>query len=422
MSDSIVQAVSSHPLMVAGEAAVMQADKSVWEQRSSFFPTLGVSAEGGRLANNDDTTRASTADSGGASSWIGQGTVTLTQPVFAGFGIVNRVLSAKDKYSAAVYDMDSQAGDIALRAARAHLNLMRTKELLGLASGLLTTVESRYRKISMMVKGGAASESELLQANDVVASVKNTRLGYEEAFRGAEADYREAVGGVPDTVLEIGDPSWNAMMPATVDDAVSTAVGGNSRVLSAEKMASSMAKDTSVVQSELLPHLDATVSYMKKDQQDVVGGEGTSAQAMLRLGWNFSLGGAQFARVGKSRQQEKEAAARRRDLVRNVERDVRQKYATMIVTDQQFALLSSKEDDTKKLFDNYVSQYEGGKQSNVQLLVANAKVFESQAARTDAYYRRLLARLELLNAMGKLGDTFKAPPPAANVGGENKKG
>jgi len=51
------------------------------------------------------------------------------------------------------------------------------------------------------------------------------------------------------------------------------------------------------------------------------------------------------------------------------------------------------------------------------LIAANVKLFESQAARIDSYYRRLLSRLELLNAMGRLGDVFKATGPAASQKG-----
>jgi len=86
----------------------------------------------------------------------------------------------------------------------------------------------------------------------------------------------------------------------SAEDAVLAAEKDHARILSADKTASSLAKDTSVAKAELAPHVDATVSYMKKDQVDAIGGEATSAQAMLRLGWNFSVGGAQFARIEKS--------------------------------------------------------------------------------------------------------------------------
>jgi len=64
--------------------------------------------------------------------------------------------------------------------------------------------------------------------------------------------------------------------------------------------------------------------------------------------------------------------------------------------------------------DNYKLQFEAGKQSSLQILSVLARLFESQSAQTDAYYRCLLSRFELLNAMGSLQKVFMpAPGPAS---------
>ena len=94
--------------------------------------------------------------------------------------------------------------------------------------------------------------------------------------------------------------------------------------------------------------------------------------------------------------------------MRSVEHGVRQKYNSVIIADQQFALLTERESASKKILANFIAQFEGGKQTNLQLIAANSKVFESRAATTDAYYRRILLRFELLNAMGRLRKAFEA--------------
>jgi outer membrane protein TolC len=417
LSSSVAQALTSHPQIKMGIAARAQAENNAWEHKAAFFPTLSVDSAAGRVRNNDDTTRAATANNGGAASWLGQGTVTLTQPIYSGMSDVDRWRGAKERLSAAEEDLSGREEDIALRAARAHLNLMRTRDLLALATQFLSDIESRQRNISLMVKEGAADQAEILQANEIQASARNTRLGYEEAYRQAAADYKEAVGTFPDSELALGESSWDPLIPATEVDAITKAIKGNPRLRSATKSLSAAKQEAQAERGSLMPHLDATMSYMKKDQDDVLGGEATSAQAMLRMGWNFSLGGGQIARIEKMSEQQKEAQARRLDIARSIEHEVRQKFTSMEIVDKQYVLLTDKEKASKDILDNFVSQFEAGKQSNLQLIAANAKVFEASASRIDAEYRRLLSRFELLNALGLLRQALAvAPAPAPQKG------
>lgn len=410
ISDSMTRALSSHPQIKAGEASREQADRNVWEQKAGFFPTLSLNAQDGRLHNNDKTTRANTANNG-AASWMGEGTVRLTQPLFDGFGTVNRYHSAQNRHSAMSYDLKGTAEEVAVRAARAHLNLMRTKELLSLASKFLSDIEARRESIALMVKGGAADEAELLQADEIRTGVRNARLGYEEAYRQAEADYIEVAGGMPETALEFGDSKWNNFVPPTLEEAVTRGVNGNPNILAATKQVASSRDDVGAEKSGLIPRLDAELSYMKQDQLDVVGGETTSAQAMLKMAWNFSIGGGQIARIERSQQQEAETVARRQGVIRNVERNIRQKYASMQIIDQQLALLTDRASASKKILENFTAQFEGGKQTHLQLIAANSKVLDAETSLTDARYRQLLSRFELLNAMGMLRDAFGIAKP-----------
>src|ERR1035437_6773963 len=82
ISDTVTQALSSHPQIKEGKASVAAADQNIHEQRSGYFPVLALDSAAGRLHNNDMTTRADTASQGAASTWMGQGTVTITQPLF----------------------------------------------------------------------------------------------------------------------------------------------------------------------------------------------------------------------------------------------------------------------------------------------------------------------------------------------------
>jgi outer membrane protein TolC len=301
---------------------------------------------------------------------------------------------------------------------------MRTHELLDLASGYLSDIEGRRKNIDLMVKEGAADAAELLQADEVAAAAKNTRLGYEESYRQAEADYIEVAGSVPLKTLEFGEARWNGLIPATLDDAITYATRKNAHVLAADDMVSAAAKDRDAERSSLLPHVDAEVSYTKDNQKFDTGSYTADAAAMIKVGWNFSIGGGQMARVDKFGEQRNQAFAKRQEILRTVEHDTRQKYTSMQIVDQQYSLLTTREEASEKILKNFLAQFEGGKQTNLQLINAHSKVFEAKAAKVDAHYRQLLSRFELLNVMGRLEEAFEGAklPDAATKQPETKKG
>lgn len=413
LADTVSASVATHPTMAAGKAAVEAAARAVREQESGFFPTIGVNGSAGRQNANNDTTRAATGND--ATSWVGQGNVTVTQPLFAGFSTLNRTRAAAARRDSAKHELEGTGEEIGLRAARAHLNLMRTKELLDLARAYSEEIRKRHDRIELMVREGAADEAEQLQASEIMLAANNTRLGYEEAWQQAEADYIEIAGAPPSGALEFGPPTWDALIPATVDEAVQAALANNPRLHAATRLAAAMGREAAAARGGLSPRVEATASYDQKDQKEELGGEVEDASAMLRVSWNFSTGGAEFARIGRSVAEFEQAAARRAQAARDAEHDARQKFNSMKIVDEQFRVLAAREGETRKILDSFLKQFEAGKQSNLQLIGANAKLFEAQASRTDAYYRRLLARFELLGVMGRLREAFTAPPAPAKA-------
>jgi adhesin transport system outer membrane protein len=413
LSDSVAQALDSHPAIAAKKATVDAANANVREQRSIFFPQIDVGGRFGRESLNDDTTRAFTG--GFATSWLGEGTASVTQPLFAGYANVNRYDAAKDREQAARFDLSGSADDVALRAARAHLNLMRTYDLLDIARKYMEAIQGRKNSIKLMVQEGAGDTSDLLQSEEILMAAKTTRLGYEEAFRQAEADYIAAVGVSPANVLEFGPRTWDRLIPATVDQAISSGMAASPAVKSANALVAALGKEAAADKGSLIPRLDAQLSGTDQDKKDELGGPLKDVQGVVKLTWNFATGGAQYARVDRDLSARREAAAKMEDARRTVEHDVRAKFTSMTIVDQQYDLMRDREKADEQILSNLTSQFEGGRQSNLQLINANARLFEARASRTDTYYRRMLARFELLSAMGSLREAFAVPSAVSGV-------
>lgn len=407
LQETVLQAVQTNPVVKADASVTEAAEHFVDEQRAGFFPTLSVNARVGRIHSNDDTTRANTADNAGDQSWMGEGGVTLTQPLYTGFGLTSRYAAAKDRREAADYELGSTVEDIALRAVRAHLNVMRMRELLDLARHYETQMQERKNSIELMVNEGAGDEAELLQGEEILLLAQNNRLGYEDALLQAETEYMEVVGQIPSDTLVTGDLKLADYIPVKVDDAVTYGLRHNPAIMSADRLVSALGLEAKAEKSTLSPRFDAELSYLQKDQKDNLSGELENAQAVVKMSWNFSTGGAQKARIQRGLKQRDEALAQYQAEIRRVEKMVRQKYNAMMVLDKQLDKGKEREETNEKILDSFLSQFEGGQRSNLQLISAQSRLLEAKADRINAFYRSRLARYELLQAMGMLNKAME---------------
>ena len=128
LAESVAEALKTHPAIMAKQADDAAAQEGVRESKSGFFPVVSANGRAGRVHADDDTTRAATG--GADQSWLGEGTLTLSQPIFDGFGTWSRYQAAKERKNVADMDVENESEDLALRAARAHLNVMRTREMM----------------------------------------------------------------------------------------------------------------------------------------------------------------------------------------------------------------------------------------------------------------------------------------------------
>jgi outer membrane protein, adhesin transport system len=359
LAESVSAALLTHPETEASRAAVTGAAQSAREQRAGYFPTLSMSASAGRERAENSTTRGLVGS--GATSWTGSHAVTLTQPVFAGFSVKNHAAAAAEREKAAGDAALSVSEDLALRAARAHLNLMRTKELLAAADAYYKEIGLRRDKVALMVKEGAADAAENAQAGDILLAARNTRLGYDEAYRQAEADYIEVVGKKPDAALDFGASSWEPGIPAAIDAAVEAGLAENPAVRAAARAASAAGKDSDAADGERLPRLDAALGYDRKNQVDAMGGNSEDTSAVLRLSWDVSLGGAEAARAARAAAERAGAEARHRAALRQTEHDIRKSFTSMEIVDQQFGLLVEREKAVQDILDSALKQFEAGK-------------------------------------------------------------
>lgn len=409
LKQSIDRALAAHPAVEGALAGKVIAKEGYKEARSGMFPELSANISGGRIYGDNSTSRGLTVSRGAAYSGLGEGSASLTQPLFDGLETFNRMDAAQARRVSADYNVLDVRENLALRSTQSHIAVMQAQATLKKTKSYYATIENYLERIQLMVDEGAADESEGAQARNISLMLQSTLTNYEGQLEAAYAGYREVVGALPASAL-VMPSNVTALIEEDVEKAIAVAKAGHPLVKSGEKELEAAGYDVKAERGTIYPDIEGELSYLKKDQKEVIGGEVEDARALLKMSWEFETGGAYGARTRKSRAQYSEIDAQNRETVRVIEGDIRRAYAEYETAKKQTQLVKGREKVTKELFETYEAQFEGARVRLLQLMQAENQLFNAQLESITVEYRFLLAQYNVLAAMGQLQESFTKIP------------
>lgn len=414
-------AIHEHPSVEAAQEALNITKAQKWEQYSGYFPQLSITGQAGRMYGDNSTSRGLTVDRGAAYSYVGEGSVTLSQMIFDGLETPNRVEAAQERKESAKANIFDVREALALRVAQSYLSVLRARQGLAMIQEHTAKVDNYLSRIRSMVDEGASDESELQQARDISVILKGIEADYQGQVMAAESQFFEATGYMPDAqMVEPLAPA--SLVPDDVVAAVNFAVEQHPSIRAAVLNANAADAEIDAEKGTLYPDLNGELSYLKSDKKDVIGGELIDARAVVRMNWNFSTGGAQLARIDRTKHAHKEALARKRETQRQVERDVRLAYSELSTSQQQLDLLKQRSELNEKLFAAYEAQFEGARVNLLQLMQAHNQLFNTQLEGVNGRYRYLAAQFAVLASMGRLQEVMNVDVPVATAQEEGAQG
>ena len=407
ISDSIKTAVSSSPDVIASYASEIGKKSEVQEKRSAFYPVFGVEASFERMKTTDFNTRARTT-SGSDTGYGGDANFKLSQMVFDGNGSLNSYKATQSRLKASKYDLQKKASDIAMKAVMAHLNFLHMQELEFITNEYLSDLQKYDDKLQLLVDEGAADMSELLQAREVKAITNNRLLDYKEKKNIAEAEYLQIVGKMPDDEMTIAkeDILAGKLVPTDIKEALEIAKNKQAILYAAGYTLEALDYEVKAENSVKYPRLDAEISHYRRDQRDSFGGEVEDSSAMLKMRWNFEIGGGQKARIAKRKQDREEARYRKLSIERELEKQLRQSIAKYNIAIDRIRLNTERKKTNLDIFENYKNQFEGGKRSVLELVNMRNQLYRAETEYLNAYYNYYATQFSLLNVAGMLEDAF----------------
>jgi len=228
LGELIPELLESHNLIKASQAELEAASQKVKESRGAWFPQLDVTAHYGFEAQNKP---AETDDTDLATR---EADFSVTQLLWD-FGKTNADIRASQlSRSASRFALKAQTQDILLLAVQAYLNVRLRSEILMFALQSEASIKRQTEIEDALVERGAGLSTDVLDSKQQLAGAQSKRVDAAGELKKARNAYRrvfqsdvEDPGALEKPILPID------LLPASVDEAINTALRENPRLKSA---------------------------------------------------------------------------------------------------------------------------------------------------------------------------------------------
>jgi len=387
----------------------LAADQELKQVQGGYLPSVELTGGYGREKSDNTTTRNQTGgDMNLARQELG---LTLSQMVFDGFSLQNKVAHRNSLVNSAAYKVKDRSENIAIITAELYLEILRRKELLELTKDNVVVHQKILEQIRTLVKGGAGRKADIQQSASRLALAKSSLVSAQGNLRNAEINYQRVTGEFPKALTMPPRIPAETALPARVEVALDIALSNHPSLeivqsdLEAAKAAHQQTK------SAFMPRFYFELGASKNENLDGVEGDNDDLNAMLRMRYNLYRGGADKAR----RQETAERIDTAKETIRRAERIVEENlllsWNSLITIRARLDYLNTHVKSTEEVLQSYKEQFKLGRRSLLDVLDSENELFNARASLATARYTEMLSIFQLLESMGLLLETLGIERP-----------
>lgn len=416
LPEVVRKAISENPEVQATWYAFLSSKDEKEVAKAGYFPRLDLSAGYGwerwAKVNQADTdfTRSSA-------------TLSLRQMVYDGFATRHDVARLEYAKLVRYYEVRAASEQVGLEAMRAYLDVMRYRELQGLAKENHKQHQTIFNKVQTRVKAGVGRGVDLEQAGGRLALSESNRVTETSNLHDVSNRYLRIVGAAPSAltpheILKDGIPTGlrDALEIAFQDNPAFTAAVENVRAAEAA---------LAVRKAAYHPKVDLQARQTFGHDIDNIEGRDDETVAEVVLRYNLYAGGADLAAERQHMQRLSLARSLREKACRDLRQTLAIAYNDMEKLQEQLRYLNEHQLSTGKAREAYRDQFDIGQRTLLDLLDTENEYFEARRAYVHASYDYALAHGRTLAAMGRLlsalGVSRESMPSPEEAGQERRQ-
>lgn len=274
LEQALGMAYETNPRLEAERATLRATDEDVAKALSGWRPSLGLTGTYGYTSNDTNKPVFSIPD--GHPRDV---TVTLSQPLFAG-STIPQTRQANSAVRAGRADLTSVEQAILNAGARTYFNVVADEASLNFKRDNLRLLTENLRATEQRVSIGDVTRTDLQLVQSRLNSATADVSLAEAKVAASRAEFERVIGRPAETLQAV--PALPPM-PASKEQALNLALGGNPDLVSAREQARMADAAVDVARSALLPSLALQGQYRNSRDEVAPGVIDSSVAAMIQL-------------------------------------------------------------------------------------------------------------------------------------------
>lgn len=322
-------------------------------------------------------------------------------PLYQGGGVKNAVRAAQARSDASQVAKSSAEAELFTAVVTNYANVIRDRQIVELSQANLQTLAKTLSATRARYQVRDLTKTDLAQAESRAALARGELESANARLSASTEDFQRLTGLVPVSLADL--PEFEDL-PATADQAATTAIEENPRVLAARMIVESRRYDILAARAEGLPTVSAVVTGRHSDGRSLAFGQTASrfgATVGLTLKWSMFQGGRTSARVTQTSARETQAQLALRDIERSLVARARSdfsnwKAAVAVVEASEQAVRAA-----RQALSGVRAESDVGSRTILDILNAEQELRNAQVQLATAKRDTYLAAFSLLTTMGQ---------------------
>ncbi|MDP3291592.1 MAG: TolC family protein, partial [Sulfuricurvum sp.] len=296
---------------------------------------------------------------------------------------------------------------------------LKNRDLLCIAKANVQFNEEIYDKVNKLYTAGITTRSESEKADTSLSLAKSNYVVAKNNLDDAMFNL-ERVLGRHVNAQDLEDGSFSGVLPSTIEEMKEYARSHNPSVLVSEYNVKAAYAQREASYKNYYPKIDAFARQSWANDVGGIAGDDDRTKFGLTLSYNLYRGGADESQAQKNLSKMHQEGENKRETVRKLDEQGELSWSAKIYISEQLVHLKRNEATSAKTLELYQKEYDLGRRTLLDLLVAQNDSVAAQSQIVRAENDLLFAHYRILDAMGSmvqniLGSTGEVYPQKAGL-------
>ena len=401
LNAALAQTYLGNPTLDAARAQLRATDEGVPQALSGWRPTVtGQVTAGPEWDHNGNklTPQQAAVTDRDPQFYPRTYSVTVTQPVFNGFGTVSGTKAAENRVRAGRAQLLDTEQQVFLQAVQAYMNVVEDQSILDLNINNRKVLEAQLQATNDRFDAGEVTKTDVAQAQSSLAGAVANVTQAQGTLENAKSVYRQVIGQEP---VGVAMPSIPVNLPTKLEDAVVLAQE-QPQVIAAQFVEQASKDDIDTQFSEMLPTVSLQGSFTHTDDNGDKNQSGEAGTILGVLSVPLYQAGAPDSRVRQAKQVYQQARKQLDEARRSADQQVVGAWQALVTAQAQIVSFEEQVKANDIALEGVRQEQTVGARTVLDVLDAEQAALNSRVSLVTAQTNLVVARYQLLSAVGRL--------------------